>query len=255
LSLRDDLHELVRLTALVVFRGTVVGLVASLACGALSGVLVPAARSAAPWLMSIAIIFVVCFVVPAVLASIFAAYALALERRPHLGEVLKRALLGAPTVAGMCLVALGPVFFVSSGVWLIVETFRSETGGIAVFVAGALVLLLGVWTFARYVLLALAAFFVDPRGMKRSHVLVLRVEIRGHEAMIFATGALPLLGVIAVLGHEVIPAFSLSPEYAVPSALAAVAAIVIGTIAVATGAYAVIDASRPRPSLPAETAP
>jgi hypothetical protein len=192
---------------------------------------------------------------PAVVAAPLAAFARSLEDQPRLGEVLVGGVRGSLTVLGMSILAIAPGSLIGAGVGFSLALFRGSLDAPPVVVLGLLLLvviflvLLGVWTFGRYILIALVAFFVDPEGVKRSYVVFLDAEIKGHEAVIFATGVLPLVGGIAIAGQGLIPAVALPAEVEGVLALVAGVAIAFGSLAVATAAYAVIDAARSDPSL------
>ncbi len=244
------------MTALVLRRGTVVALLAAFACAALSvalfavGVLLAERGGVMAGVSFVPFTIAIFGTTPAIVSALLAAFARSLERPPRFGDVMKRALGGALTVFGMAMLTIVPGTLVGTGIGLFIAMFRErsvETPPVVVFVLFLLValsfVLMGVWTFGRYILIGAVAFFVDhPGAAKRSYVVFLDPEIKGHEVVILLTGAVPLVGVISVVGQGLIPAIALPPELSAVFSCVAGVAIAIGTVAVATAAYAVIDA-------------
>jgi hypothetical protein len=246
MSARDDLHELVRMTALVLRRGTLVGGLASVTCATLLGALLFLAffmdAVAGPDIAAFAILpaaVVGLFAVGGVVASFLAAFTDSFDGRPRFGSVLRRALLGGPAVLGVAMLSIVPIGLVAGAIAVLGVVFRNPGWWSLVLAPpGVCVLLFGVWVFGRHVLVGGVAFFVDSTSL--GALARIERQLPGHEAVVFVTGAAPLLGFLTVVEHAESHLIVLPLAIEPVVAWIATAAILFGTLAVATGAYAVI---------------
>lgn len=184
------------------------------------------------------------FAVGGVVASFLAAFTASLEGPPRFGIVMKRALLGGPAVVGVAMLAVVPLGLTAAGIALVVAPLRHPNeASVLTTLVGLAVALVGAWMFGRYVLLTAVEYFRDAGD---GIVVVSRLDqqVPGHEAVVLVTGAAPVLGILAVIGHAFRPTVSVPSTMEPVVVLAASSVILILTLAVATAAYAVIDAPR-----------
>jgi hypothetical protein len=240
-TVREELHELVALTAIILRRGLVVGVTAATAwffisivtaalsvfvCGILLGqgfTALVAAMGAivVPW--------------PAFTALV-AAFTCALDREPTFDQVMREAMARAPRVFSLIIFGAVPVPLAVVGVWIVVACFGQEAVAAVVgsCVLGALFILGAVWIFARWFLILSVATFLNPVS-NRTYDL----HLHDHGTLVLAVGTAPLVAVVAILGHSLSPVVSAPLWLEATVALAGIAATLVVSVAMATAAYAI----------------
>lgn len=243
MSASADLHELVRTTALILRRGLRVAVLGAANIAVLGGVIFTLAAFAArprlredDWLggafVFVATLAAVC--TPALSLGVgVASFVRSLEGEPRLGDAVASALRRWPDLVALSLLALSPLVFLAVGCGLLAGAF-TLTGGLALLMGASAVglLTLGAWLLGWGVLLNAPALIVTHRFH----------DIRGHNALVLAVGATPLVPLAAFLGPALVPIVTLPVSVGSLVVVLALPVVALVASAVSVAGWAVVNA-------------
>jgi hypothetical protein len=243
----DELHEIVKTTAVVLRRGLVAaalgaatvvlagGAVFLLATSVVKDMEIDGALASVRGLMgAVAFVFALALTPGATLGVVLSAFTLALEGSVRVRRALALTVRRPVVLLVPLVFVLGPIEALAFGAKLVVDAFREPLApaGLHLFLALG-VLGAGAWLLGWVVLLPAAAYVAD--GPSR--------EIPLPQSRVLLVGGTPVVLGVAFLSPVVHPIVDLPPRIAVTMSGIALAVIGFLTLALSVAAYAVATAA------------